>query len=147
MARQSQPHPKIRLRLLHLYSLASTLLLLCTTNAEEARSSYRSTIDDIPVYESISMELPDVNISYALTDDPTTTSAISLAIVFDSTGSMGNDLKQVKIGARRILQRHMQRGEANYIKDFVLVKVHDPDLYLVHLSIQCNHGEEQFRAV
>ncbi|GAA55160.1 hemicentin-1 [Clonorchis sinensis] len=124
----AQPHPKIRLRLFQLYSLLSTLLLLCTTRAEEAPSSYRSSIDDIPVYESISMELPDVNISYVMTDDPTTTSAISLAIVFDSTGSMGNDLKQVKIGARRILQRHMQRGEANYIKDFVLVKVHDPDV-------------------
>ncbi|CAH8671633.1 unnamed protein product [Schistosoma margrebowiei] len=41
---------------------------------------------------------------------------------------MGNDLKQVKIGSRRILQRHLQRGESNYIKDFVLVKVHDPDV-------------------
>ncbi|KAL3318664.1 hypothetical protein Ciccas_002676 [Cichlidogyrus casuarinus] len=55
-------------------------------------------------------------------------SAISLAIVFDSTGSMGNDLKQVKTGAKRILQSHTRRGELNYIKDFVLVKVHDPDV-------------------
>ncbi|VDK71760.1 unnamed protein product [Dibothriocephalus latus] len=55
-------------------------------------------------------------------------SAVSLAIVFDSTGSMGDDLKQVKMGARRILQRHMERGREALIKDFVLVKVHDPDV-------------------
>ncbi|CAL8103250.1 unnamed protein product [Calicophoron daubneyi] len=71
---------------------------------------------------------PKINITTVDGDDHSAVSAISLAIVFDSTGSMGNDLKQVKIGARRILQRHMQRGEANYIKDFVLVKVHDPDV-------------------
>ncbi|VEL37495.1 unnamed protein product [Protopolystoma xenopodis] len=57
---------------------------------------------------------------------PSEEEAISLAIVFDSTGSMGNDLKQVKAGSRRILERHLQRGDANYIKDFVLIKVHDP---------------------
>lgn len=55
-----------------------------------------------------------------------TPSSISLAIVFDSTGSMGDDLKQVKLGARKILQRHLQRGREALIKDFVLVKVHDP---------------------
>lgn len=66
------------------------------------------------------------NITFSDSFEPNPVSAISLAIVFDSTGSMGNDLKQVKIGSRNILQRHMQRGEANYIKDFVLVKVHDP---------------------
>ncbi|KAL7059300.1 hypothetical protein AAHC03_014010 [Spirometra sp. Aus1] len=53
-------------------------------------------------------------------------SAVSLAIVFDSTGSMGDDLKQVKMGARRILQRHLERGREALIKDFILVKVHDP---------------------
>ncbi|KAL5107767.1 Hemicentin-1 [Taenia crassiceps] len=55
-------------------------------------------------------------------------SSISLAIVFDSTGSMGDDLKQVKLGARRILQRHLEKGREALIKDFVLVKVHDPDV-------------------
>ncbi|CAH8631898.1 unnamed protein product, partial [Dicrocoelium dendriticum] len=77
---------------------------------------------------SIQFDEHTANTSLVNMDDANTNSAISLAIVFDSTGSMGNDLKQVKIGARRILQRHMQRGEANYIKDFVLVKVHDPDV-------------------
>uniref|UniRef100_A0A5K3F1W2 Hemicentin-1 n=1 Tax=Mesocestoides corti TaxID=53468 RepID=A0A5K3F1W2_MESCO len=57
-----------------------------------------------------------------------TPSSISLAIVFDSTGSMGDDLKQVKLGARRILQRHLEKGRQALIKDFVLVKVHDPDV-------------------
>lgn len=81
------------------------------------------------------------NVSVIEGFEQATPSAISLAIVFDSTGSMGNDLKQVKIGSRRILQRHMQRGEANYIKDFVLVKVHDPGmgLHSPQVSFFTNH--------
>ncbi|CAH8874719.1 unnamed protein product [Trichobilharzia szidati] len=76
------------------------------------------------------VNLPDKQFNFTASNpqEPSPISAISLAIVFDSTGSMGNDLKQVKVGSRRILQRHLQRGEANYIKDFVLVKVHDPDV-------------------
>ncbi|CAH8660253.1 unnamed protein product [Heterobilharzia americana] len=84
------------------------------------------------------VNIPDkqFNLTLLNVQEPTPISAISLAIVFDSTGSMGNDLKQVKIGSRRILQRHLQRGEANYIKDFVLVKVHDPDWKLVRDASQ-----------
>ncbi|TNN06223.1 Hemicentin-1, partial [Schistosoma japonicum] len=78
--------------------------------------------------KSIEKQIKNFSSLLNVQDSTLTISAISLAIVFDSTGSMGNDLKQVKIGSRRILQRHLQRGEANYIKDFVLVKVHDPDV-------------------
>ena len=57
-----------------------------------------------------------------------TSSGISLAIVFDSTGSMGNDLKQVKLGSKRILKNHLHKSYKKFIKDFVLVQVHDPGL-------------------
>ncbi|CAH8874727.1 unnamed protein product [Trichobilharzia szidati] len=79
------------------------------------------------------VNLPDKQFNFTASNpqEPSPISAISLAIVFDSTGSMGNDLKQVKVGSRRILQRHLQRGEANYIKDFVLVKVHDPGKLII----------------
>lgn len=81
---------------------------------------------DILTSNLINIQNKPYNLTLFNIQDSIPISAISLAIVFDSTGSMGNDLKQVKIGSRRILQRHLQRGESNYIKDFVLVKVHDP---------------------
>ncbi|VDO88118.1 unnamed protein product [Schistosoma margrebowiei] len=81
---------------------------------------------DIFTSNLINIQKKSSNLTLFNIKDSIPISAISLAIVFDSTGSMGNDLKQVKIGSRRILQRHLQRGESNYIKDFVLVKVHDP---------------------
>ncbi|RTG86750.1 hemicentin [Schistosoma bovis] len=83
---------------------------------------------DILTSNLINIQKKPYNLTLINIQDSIPISAISLAIVFDSTGSMGNDLKQVKIGSRRILQRHLQRGESNYIKDFVLVKVHDPDV-------------------
>ncbi|VDP65418.1 unnamed protein product [Echinostoma caproni] len=128
----------------HMASLIRSGLLICllsylivvhgeTELLRHSRSAYEQrTPEDALTYSSLrSYDIPEPLANVTLIngeDQGMTTSAISLAIVFDSTGSMGNDLKQVKIGARRILQRHMQRGEANYIKDFVLVKVHDPDV-------------------
>ncbi|CAB3251142.1 unnamed protein product [Arctia plantaginis] len=48
----------------------------------------------------------------------------SLAFVFDVTGSMQNDLRQLREGAEMILNTAMK--ESNVIADFVFVPFHDP---------------------
>lgn len=52
----------------------------------------------------------------------------SLAFVFDVTGSMYNDLKQLREGAEMILNTAMQ--ESDIIANFVFVPFHDPSKYL-----------------
>ncbi|KAA3674957.1 uncharacterized protein DEA37_0011372 [Paragonimus westermani] len=124
----------ILLLLLQIYALTGNVGV--TGNSPgQLRLPANSVSEDSLMFSPLaSVDDQEINITLPNGEDLTASSAISLAIVFDSTGSMGNDLKQVKIGARRILQRHMQRGEANYIKDFVLVKVHDPGEYICFLA-------------
>lgn len=56
---------------------------------------------------------------------PATTGDATLAIVFDVTGSMWDDLMQVMDGASRILERSLSRhGQA--IANYALVPFHDP---------------------
>ncbi|XP_045504536.1 hemicentin-1-like [Colias croceus] len=48
----------------------------------------------------------------------------SLVFVFDTTGSMHNDLRQLRAGAEMILKTALE--ESNVIADFVFVPFHDP---------------------
>ena len=67
-----------------------------------------------------------------------THSGVSLAFVFDSTGSMWDDLVQVKIGAERIMATMLERPDKP-IYNYVLVPFHDPSKsleYGIKLLIQ-----------
>lgn len=74
------------------------------------------------------------------TDDEETHSGSTLAFVFDSTGSMWDDLVQVKMGAERIMAAMLERPDKP-IYNYVLVPFHDPSklsqLYLLN-SLLCN---------
>lgn len=52
----------------------------------------------------------------------------SLVFVFDTTGSMYDDLKQLRAGAEMILNTALK--ESNIIADFVFVPFHDPGKFI-----------------
>lgn len=52
----------------------------------------------------------------------------SLVFVFDTTGSMYNDLKQLREGAEMILSTALE--ESGIIGDFVFVPFHDPSKFI-----------------
>lgn len=57
----------------------------------------------------------------------------SLVFVFDTTGSMHNDLRQLREGAEMIMTAALEEG--NVIADFVFVPFHDPGEYLPKISL------------
>jgi len=74
---------------------------------------------DVPLGLEISPDEIDEN------SGEETHSGVSLAFVFDSTGSMWDDLVQVKIGAERIMATMLERPDKP-IYNYVLVPFHDP---------------------
>lgn len=68
-------------------------------------------------------------------------SSVSLAFVFDSTGSMWDDLEQLKEGAGAIMTTMMERQLENPIYNYILVPFHDPgnNQKLIVLQLQLNN--------
>ena len=72
---------------------------------------------------SLDVEISPDEISES--DDEGTYRGASLAFVFDSTGSMWDDLVQVKMGAERIMATMLELPDKP-IYNYVLVPFHDP---------------------
>lgn len=58
----------------------------------------------------------------------------TLAFVFDTTGSMWDDLRQVRQGAEKIMDTMLQRPDKP-IYDYVLVPFHDPRKYWIEVFL------------
>ena len=72
-----------------------------------------------------------VKIDFEEEEKTKTQIGVSLAIVFDITGSMLDDLMQVRLGAARIMAAMLERPD-NPIYNYVLVPFHDPRKYLYY---------------
>lgn len=87
-------------------------------SGDETGSEYHEE-NDIPLGVEVS---PD-EIGDSAAEE--TYSGVSLAFVFDATGSMWDDLVQVKTGAERIMATMLERPDKP-IHNYVLVPFHDP---------------------
>lgn len=70
-----------------------------------------------------------------VTGSPPGAGGATLAFVFDTTGSMYDDLVQVTEGASRILERTLSRG-TKLIRNYALVPFHDPGRAAMGLGIR-----------
>ncbi|XP_061717588.1 hemicentin-1-like [Cydia pomonella] len=76
------------------------------------------------MYKIVQISLLISNIALSFTLSNTKDEKSSLVFVFDTTGSMYNDLKQLREGAEMILDTALE--ESSIIADFVFVPFHDP---------------------
>ncbi|XP_010176901.1 PREDICTED: hemicentin-2, partial [Mesitornis unicolor] len=80
----------------------------------------------------------------SLAEFPPSTGGATLAFVFDTTGSMYDDLVQVMDGASRILERTLGRS-TKPISNYVLVPFHDPEVGPVTLTADPQLFQQRLR--
>ncbi|XP_075228407.1 hemicentin-1-like isoform X2 [Lycorma delicatula] len=94
---------------------------------------------DLPVSDLLNDE-PDVGV------DSEEEKGVSLAFVFDATGSMWDDLVQVREGAAKILSAMLERPDKP-IYDYVLVPFRDPDIGPVTVTKDHEHLMQMLSAI
>ena len=109
--------------MMHLKTAVLVVILMFTAQSTQRRPASR--------YRDIRGQIRgSIRSDTYVTKGNVTKGSASLAFVFDVTGSMWDDLKQVIAGAKQIMDTTLGRTEKP-LHNYVLVPFHDPSKYLI----------------